>query len=82
MARIIIQELVIFLLPILLYLAYMSWKRRQARLTGMPEPPWERGHWYWLVVIGLALSIVAFIVLEAVVSQGPAVPYRPPTSTR
>ena len=82
MARIIIQELAIFLLPIVLYAIYFSWKQRHARLTGAEVPTWERGHWYWLIVTGLVLSIVAFVVLEAVLSPGPAVSYRPPTSTR
>ncbi len=82
MARIIIQELTIFLLPIVLYAIYFAWKRRHARLTGADVPAWERGHWYWLTIVGLVLSIVAFIAIEAVLSRGPAVPYRPPTSTR
>ena len=61
MIRIVIQQLAIFLLPLLLYVAYLLISRRLAAAAGRPRPKWEDGPWYWLVIIGLALSILFFI---------------------
>ncbi len=78
--RIVIQQFAIFVLPLLLYAAYMLWRRRQARLTGQPEPAWERGHWYWAIVAGLVLSILVFIGLAVLTPHDPNAPFRPPSA--
>jgi hypothetical protein len=44
--RVVIQQLAIFLLPILLYAAYLFWRRWRARVAGDPEPPFEHSQWY------------------------------------
>ena len=80
--RVVIQQLAIFLLPILLYAAYLIWRRWRARAAGEPEPPWQHGHWYWAIVIGLVLSIATFIVADVLIGQSPHAPYRPPTWQR
>jgi drug/metabolite transporter (DMT)-like permease len=80
--RVVIQQLAIFLLPILLYAAYLFWRRRRARIVGDPEPPFERSHWYWAVVAGLVLTIAMFFVIEALTEHSPNVPFRPPTLNR
>lgn len=70
MIRIIIQQLAIFLLPILLYVAYLLISRRLAAAAGRPRPRWEDGPWYWLVIIGLVLSL-AFFLAVGLILEGP-----------
>ena len=77
--RVVVQLLAIFLLPILLYAAYIYWRRWRARAVGDPEPPWEHGHWYWAIVVGLVLAIGSFVLLEVLSEQSPPIPYSPPT---
>lgn len=77
--RVVIQELAIFLLPILLYAAYMMWRRWRARVAGDPEPPWEHGHWFWAIVAGLALAIAVFVALAMIADHSPDAPFRPPS---
>ncbi len=77
--RVVIQQLAIFLLPILLYAAYLFWRRWRARAAGQPEPPWENGNWYWAIVAGLVLTIAAFFVFYGLVEHRPDAPVRPPT---
>ena len=80
--RVVIQQLAIFLLPILLYAAYLLSRRRRARLAGDPEPPFEHSHWYWAVVAGLVLTIATFFLFEALTEHSPNVPFRPPSLNR
>ena len=40
--RAVIQQLAIFLVPNLLYAAYLYWRRARARAAGEPEPPWAQ----------------------------------------
>lgn len=77
--RVVIQELAIFLLPILLYAAYLLWRRWRARVAGEPAPPWEQGQWFWAIVAGLVLSIATFVVFDALVDESPMAPFRPPS---
>jgi drug/metabolite transporter (DMT)-like permease len=67
--RVVVQQLAIFLLPILLYAAYLWWRRWRARAAGEPEPPWEQGNWFWVVVVALVLTIASFFVMDAL-TQG------------
>jgi hypothetical protein len=63
MARIILQQVLLFLLPIVIYLSYALWQRQRARRAGGEVLGLERGPWFWLIVGGLALSIAGFVVL-------------------
>ena len=72
--RVVVQLLAIFLLPFLLYAAYLYWRRWRARAVGDPEPPWEHGHLYWIIVVGLVLAIGSFVLLEAFSEQSPGIP--------
>jgi hypothetical protein len=63
MARVILQQVLLFLLPIAVYLSYALWQRQRARRTGGEVVGLERGPWFWLIVGGLALSIAGFVVL-------------------
>jgi hypothetical protein len=77
--RIVIQQLAIFVLPIVLYAAYLMWRRWRARVAGEPQPAWEQGQWYWAIVAGLVLSIATFVVLDAFTEKSPMAPFRPPS---
>jgi MFS superfamily sulfate permease-like transporter len=80
--RIVVQQLAIFLLPILLYAAYLMWRRWRARVAGNPEPPWEQGQWFWAIVVGLVLSIGVFVVLAIFGDGSPDAIFRPPSWQR
>ncbi|MCW5771458.1 MAG: hypothetical protein KIT16_07490 [Rhodospirillaceae bacterium] len=80
--RVVIQQLAIFLLPILLYAIYLLWRRRQARLAGKVEPRWEHGQWFWAILAGLVLSILGFVVLDIMIERSPEAPYRAPVWKR
>ncbi|MGE5145792.1 MAG: DUF6111 family protein [Candidatus Eiseniibacteriota bacterium] len=63
MVRIAIQQLLLFLLPIAVYLSYAFWQRQRARRAGGPVAGLEQGPWFWLIAGGLLLSIAGFVVL-------------------
>ena len=63
MARIVIQQLLLFLLPLILYAIYVAAMRQRARMIGAAKPNWEDGPWFRLVVAGIVLSIGAFVFL-------------------
>lgn len=65
MLRIIIQQVAIFLLPVVAYAVYMLYLRRLARRKGEVPPPWESGAWFWVVVAGLVLTIAVFLGIAA-----------------
>ena len=77
--RVVIQQLAIFLLPILLYAAYLMWRRWRARVAGDPEPPWEHGQWFWAIVAGLVLSIGVFVAVALFAEHSPDALFRPPS---
>lgn len=77
--RVVIQELAIFLLPILLYAAYLMWRRWRARVAGDPEPPWEHGQWFWAIVAGLVLSIGVFVAVALFTEHAPDALFHPPS---
>ena len=60
MIRQIIQLLAIFLLPFLLYFAYVLVARQRTK-QGETKPAWEDGPWFWLAIVGLGLCVVAFL---------------------
>ena len=79
MIRIVIQQLAVFLLPILLYIAYLLISRRLAAQAGRARPKWEDGPWYWLVIVGLVASL-AFFIAVGIFEESPITkPYVPPT---
>ena len=78
MLRIIIQQLAIFLLPILLYSVYFLIVRQRAQMGGHPKPSWEEGPWYWLVLSGLVLTIVTFALFGVLGGSGTDAIFEPP----
>lgn len=60
MIRTIIQLLAIFLLPFLLYFAYVLVARVRTP-PGQTKPAWEDGPWFWLTIAGLVICALAFL---------------------
>lgn len=79
MIRVVIQQLAIFLLPILLYVAYLLISRRLAAAAGRDRPKWEDGPWFWLVIAGLVLSLAFFVAVGLFEESTIDVPYVPPS---
>lgn len=77
MIRIVIQHLLLFLLPLAAYVVYLSIMRRRATMRGTPQPQWEDGPWFWLVMGGLALTLAAFVALGFTGGYAPDTNYVP-----
>jgi len=77
MARIVIQHLLIFLLPLAAYVIYLTIMRRRALSRGTPQPRWEDGPWFWLAVGGLVISLAAFAALGFTGGYAPDTDYVP-----
>jgi len=77
MVRIVIQHLLLFLAPLIAYALYLAIMRRRARSQGAAQPRWEDGPWFWLALGGLALSIVAFVLIGFVGDYKPDTNYQP-----
>jgi len=78
MIRIVIQHLLLFLLPLILYAIYLAAMRKRAQIAGKTQPRWEDGPWFWLAVGGLALSLAAFAFLGLSGGYKPDSTYTPP----
>jgi phosphoglycerol transferase MdoB-like AlkP superfamily enzyme len=79
MIRVVLQQLVIFLLPIVFYGLYFAYQRRRARRSGAAAPRWEDGPWFWLIFGGALLSVGAFVAFALLKSGHPNVLYVPPS---
>ena len=79
MVRTIIQQLAIFLIPIVLYLVYFYIEKHRARKRGVEAPRWENSPWFWLVLSGLILTVAAFILFAVLKDANPLAPVIPPT---
>jgi hypothetical protein len=79
MARFLIEYCLPLLLPSLLYLAWIAWRRRAAaagRAASAPE--WTEGPWFWLALAGIGLSLAAFLATAILWGHVPTADYRPP----
>ncbi len=79
MVRTIIQQLAIFLIPLILYVIYFYIERRRARKRGLIGPRWEDGPWFWIALSGLVLTVVAFVLFAVLKDANPLAPVIPPT---
>jgi hypothetical protein len=63
MLRIVGEYLLPLLLPTLIYVLWVAWRRR-AGAAGRPGdvPEWAEGPWFWLILGGLGLSLAAFVI--------------------
>ncbi len=63
MTRILLNYLLPFLAPLVVYVAYMWWFRRQTLAAGGTPPRWHEGPWYWFVLAGFLLVLAGVIAL-------------------
>jgi len=76
MVRIVIENMLLFLLPTVIYVAYMLLKRRTEGASGaniLDDAPL-----IWLVAAGAALVIVTLIVFGSTSGGKPGQTYQPP----
>ncbi len=79
MVRIVIQHLLLFLLPTVLYGTYVAWARRRALIAGRPAPAFLKGPWFWLIVSGGGLVLISLAALAVFGGYGPEAVYEPAT---
>ena len=74
MTRIILEILLPLVTPIALY---SVWAHFDAKRKGRGMPGWEEGHWFWVILLGAALSI-ATVVYVGVQGEHRSGVYVPP----
>ena len=79
MVRTIIQQLAIFLIPLVLYAIYFYIERQRARRKGLDGPRWEDSPWFWIILSGLVLTVAAFVLFAVLKDANPLAPVIPPT---
>lgn len=79
MVRTIIQQLAIFLIPLVLYVIYFYIERQRAKKKGLDGPRWEDSPWFWIVASGLVLTVAAFVLFAILKDSNPLAPVIPPT---
>ncbi|MDJ0948953.1 MAG: DUF6111 family protein [Alphaproteobacteria bacterium] len=65
MIRILLHYVLPLVLPLLLYIVYMSWMRRRALAAGGAAPDWREGPIFWFVLGGLLLAVASLVALFA-----------------
>jgi hypothetical protein len=78
MLRTIFQELLLVLLPTILYGIYFIAMRERARSGGKPQPEWERGNLFWLILSGCVLAIIGLVIVGSTGNKPPDTDYVPP----
>jgi len=64
--RVLLTVILPLVLPIALYVGYMSMLRRRAEAAGttVPVPRWQEGPWPWLILAGVGLLAAGFIAFR------------------
>lgn len=81
MIRVIVESVLLFLLPTLLYVAYIVILRNMPREQGkneMPEYSLEEAPLLWLFVAGAALAVATLILFSSTSGGKPGQSYEPP----
>ncbi len=78
MLRLFAEYVLPLLLPTAIYLLWVAWRRRAAA-SGRPGPvpEWTEGPWFWLILGGIALSLLAFVVTGLSWGHAPGLVYHP-----
>lgn len=71
MSRILITYVLPLLLPLLLYLAWNAYARRQARKNGGEEPSLQKGPIFWSLVAGAVLLGASLVTLAVTGGDDP-----------
>ncbi|MGF1609027.1 MAG: DUF6111 family protein [Kiloniellales bacterium] len=54
-----------FLLPFVVYGAYLALARRKARLAGEGNlPRWQEGPWLWIILSGVVLMVAVLLAVR------------------
>ena len=78
MLRIIIQNLLLLVLPTVLYFAYTTVARSRAAAAGQVKPGWEQGPWFWLAIAGVGLMALSLASLALLGDHETTGVYEPP----
>jgi hypothetical protein len=78
MARVFLEYLLPVLLPTALYALWLIWQRRRAATAGTAVPAWQEGPWFWLIVAGFALAVLAVVAIALLSGNRPGETYVPP----
>lgn len=77
MIRLIIQNLLLFMLPTLLYVAYLMVRRRgqpnNTAVQALDDAPL-----FWLIAVGAALTVGVLVYFHSNDRAPPGQPYQPP----
>jgi len=56
--RIFLQVILPLITPIVVYTLWAYW---DAKRQGKGLPTWEEGHWFWVILLGVFLSVASLI---------------------
>lgn len=71
MSRVLLQYLLPLLGPLVLYLIYMSFRRRRAAKSGEDIPAIEQGHVFWSIIAGFVLMMAGLAILAVTSGEKP-----------
>ena len=72
--RIFLQVILPLIAPIVIY---TTWAYFDAKRQGKGLPNWEEGHWFWVILLGVFLS-VASLIYFATTGAGTDTEYQSP----
>ena len=79
MIRELLSVVLPFLLPFIVYGAYLAMLRRQARLAGEGDMPrWQEGPWLWVMLSGVVLMIAVLVTIRLMSGVEPGTKLAPP----
>lgn len=65
------------LIPIVIYVAYMFWRKRHAKKNNLDIPHLFDGPWVWAVAAMFAIIIGGFIIMGVSAPTNPGTEYEP-----
>lgn len=74
----ILLHLLLFIIPIAAYLAWVYYYRRRAAAGGGDVPEITRGGLFWSLIAGCILLIISFVALAVFTGEPPGSSYQSP----
>jgi len=78
MIRIFLHYVLPILLPTVLYLGWLAFARRRARVAGGKVPGFDEGPWFWTILLGLVLMFGGLVTWGLFGGDAPGSVYQPP----